>query len=400
MSSTSTTATVPVRAFGAFLRGDVGGLVLVAAAVIWTFVAAIPAGSPWLTAGMLVLAATAYALGHLSGRRRPALVPGLVVTVAILLGILGSVGALPEGADAAPLGYVNARAAFFVEAAVAAVMVALALRARVGRILLFMLAAGLAAVPLFSRSHAASFVVVLLPSAAAIALEGRRVAPAVWLSGAIMVSSVAATSLLAAAPPDSVPVRAVGDVVGERRVDLWREGLGLMLRDPLTGVGPGRFQAESPTAQIDRDARWAHHGFLQQGAETGVVGFALLMLIFVWGFWRLTSVPVSGMAVMGAFALAALGVLACSDYVFHFPLVTGVTAALVGSAVGSSRAAEAVRRGPDAARSRGGRGRPSRDFLALGEHGDDPESIPDGHQRPAPGHPPGPREVTITGEGS
>jgi peptidoglycan/xylan/chitin deacetylase (PgdA/CDA1 family)/O-antigen ligase len=357
MSSASTTAAGPARALGAFMRRDVGGLVLVAAAVIWTFVAAIPAGSPWLTAGMLVLAAAGYTLGRLSGRRRPALVPGLVVAVAILLGILASVGALPEGADAPPLGYVNARAAFFVEAAVAAVMVALALRARVGRILLLTLAAGLAAVPLFSRSHAASFVVVLLPSAAAIALEGRRMASAVWLSGVIMVSSVVGTSLLAAAPPDSAPVRAVGDIVGERRVELWRDGLDLMLHAPLTGVGPGRFEAESPTAQLDRDARWAHHGFLQQGAETGVVGFALLMLIFVWGFWRLASVPDSGMAVMGAFALAALGVLACSDYVFHFPLVTGATAALVGSAVGSSRVAGAGRRRLDATRGRWGGGR-------------------------------------------
>jgi len=353
---TSTSAR-PARVFGAFMRRDVGGLVLVASAVIWTFVAAIPAGSPWLTAGMLVLAAAAYALGLLSGRRLPALVPGLVVAVAILLGILASVGALPEGADAAPLGYVNARAAFFVEAAIAAVMVALALRARVGRILLLMLAAGLAAVPLFNRSHAASFVVVLLPSAAAIALGGRRMAAALWLSGAIMLSSVAATSLLAAAPPDSVPVRAVGDVVGERRVDLWRDGLDLMLDDPLTGVGPGRFEAESPTAQLDRDARWAHHGFLQQGAETGVVGFALLVLIFVWGFWRLASVPVSGMAVMGAFALAALGVLACSDYVFHFPLVTGATAALIGSAVASSGVTEARRRRLGATRGQWGGGR-------------------------------------------
>jgi O-antigen ligase len=147
-------------------------------------------------------------------------------------------------------------------------------------------------------------------------------------------------------------VRLAADVLEEPRVALWRDAVDLMLEDPLTGVGPGRFAYESEGAQADRDARWAHHGFLQQGAETGIVGLALLVLMFAWGFWRLASVPPSGMAVMGAFALAALGVLACSDYVFHFPLVTGTTAALVGAAVSSGRAAESARRRSDVAPSR------------------------------------------------
>ncbi|MGH2737774.1 MAG: polysaccharide deacetylase family protein, partial [Actinomycetota bacterium] len=78
-----------------------------------------------------------------------------------------------------------------------------------------------------------------------------------------------------------------------------------------------------------------HHGFLQQGAETGLVGLGLLVVLFLWGFWRLVLAGPSGMAVMGAFALGGLGILACSDYVFHFPLVVAVTAGLLGAAVAS-----------------------------------------------------------------
>ena len=336
-----------------FERGDLVGLALVAAAGLWTLVAATSGGDPWPTTGMFVLVAAAYAFGRTVTPAAPFLVPALVVTVAIVLGLLTLAGALPEGADALPLGYVNARSAFFVVAAAAPVMLALLVRGRGGRIALLGLAAVLAFVPIFSRSEAASFVIVLLlPSAAAIALERRRLAFAVGLSAVLLMATLAATSLVAAGP-GSEPARLVGEVVGKRRVALWHDGLDLMVQEPLTGVGPGRFAAEGATAQTDFDARWAHHGFLQQGAETGLVGLGLLVVLFLWGFWRLASVPPTGMAVMGAFVLGGLGILACSDYVFHFPLVTGTTAALVGSAVASSRAGEAGGRRSNVARGRG-----------------------------------------------
>jgi O-antigen ligase len=329
-------------------RRDLVGLAVAASAVVWTFVVAASGGDPWPTVGTFALAAVAYALGRVA----PYAVLALVVTLAIVLGLLLAAGVLSSAANAAPFGYVNARSAFFVEAATATVMVALLVRGRRGRIIALAGAIILAAVPLFNRSEAASFVVILLPAAAALALEGRRLVLAVWLSGALMLASVAATSFVAAAPPDSVTVRLAADVLEEPRIALWRDAVDLILEDPLTGVGPGRFASESEGAQADRDARWAHHGFLQQGAETGIVGLALLVLMFVWGFWRLASVSPSGMAVMGAFALAAIGVLACSDYVFHFPLVTGTTAALVGAAVSSGRAAEEARRPSEVASSR------------------------------------------------
>jgi O-antigen ligase len=212
------------------------------------------------------------------------------------------------------------------------------------------MAAILALVPLFSRAHAASFIVVLLlPGAVAVALEGKRLAIAVKTAAVLVMVVLAATSFIGAVP-NSAAATLVGDVIGNRRVVLWHDALELTSQAPLVGVGPGRFAEEADTARNDFDARWAHHGFLQQGAETGLIGLALLVLIFMWGFWRLLGAGPSGMAVMGAFALGALGLMACSDYVLHFPLITTVTAGLVGSgAAATSPSRPTARRRSDEA---------------------------------------------------
>jgi peptidoglycan/xylan/chitin deacetylase (PgdA/CDA1 family)/O-antigen ligase len=320
-------------------RADLVGLALVAAAVLWTFVAATSGGDAWPIVGVYVLAGAAYAVGRVGGRTNPLLVPLVVVAVSLLLGLLWLVGALSQAADAAPLGYENARSAFFVEAAAAAVTAAALIRRRAARLVGLVVAAFLAAQPILSGSGAASIVVLLLPAAAAIALAGRKVAISVAASALALVIALGSTTWVAAARDRSNVVQEAEDVLGERRIALWRNAMDLMVEHPLTGVGPGRFAAEAPTAQIDRDARWAHHGFLQQGAETGVVGLALLVLLFLWGFWRLASLPSTGAVAMGAFALGALGVMACSDYVLHFPLLTGVAAALVGTASAGPRRA-------------------------------------------------------------
>jgi len=114
--------------------------------------------------------------------------------------------------------------------------------------------------------------------------------------------------------------------------------------NPLTGVGPGRFQATSPIARGDRDEPWAHHEYLHMGAETGLLGMVLLLGLFVWGFARLlTSGAPDGVAVIGAVAVAALGVHACLDYVLHFPAAPIAAAGLLGAAVSTRRVTEVAR---------------------------------------------------------
>jgi len=81
------------------------------------------------------------------------------------------------------------------------------------------------------------------------------------------------------------------------------------------------------------DVRWAEHDILQQGAELGWAGLILTVLLFLWGFARLALHPApDAYVVLGALALAALGIAASASHVLHVPLVPSVTAAVVGSA--------------------------------------------------------------------
>ncbi|MGH2726522.1 MAG: O-antigen ligase family protein, partial [Actinomycetota bacterium] len=119
----------------------------------------------------------------------------------------------------------------------------------------------------------------------------------------------------------------------DRRLGLWHEALALIRDNPVVGVGPGRFAAESPIAAADPDARWAHHGFLQFGAETGLPGLALLSIAFAWA---IGAVGFGGkpeiVSVLGVAALVALGAGGCLDYLFHFPAIPVTAAALAGAA--------------------------------------------------------------------
>jgi O-antigen ligase len=259
-------------------------------------------------------------------------VPATVVAMAIVLAVLIWVGAVGAGADVWPLGYENARAAFFVVAAVASLMLAATTRSTVVRLLTFGVGVLFAGLPLAIHAGAASFVVVLLPAAAAFTLQRRPVRLLVFGSALLVLAAIGGTILVGAGGPRSAAGALAGDVLDERRVVLWSDAIHLMVNHPLVGVGPDRFQTESPTARSDYDARWAHNGFLQQGAETGVVGFGLLVLLFLWGFARLLPGDPYGLTVLGAVALATLGVLATLDYVLHFPVVIAPVAALVGAA--------------------------------------------------------------------
>jgi O-antigen ligase len=314
-------------------RRDAVGLLLLAAAVAWTFLSAfLSGGNPWPMAASFLVAGAAYAGGRAGGGRSRVLVPAIVAASAVVLAGLTWIGAFGAGADVWPLGYENARAAFFVVASVASLMLAAATHSTTLRVLAFGAAVLFAGLPLATRAGAASFVVVLLPAAAAFTLQRRPVRIPVLGSALIVLAAIGGTILVGVGGPRSAAVALVGDTLDERRVVLWSDAIHLMANHPVAGVGPGRFQTESPTARSDYDARWAHNGFLQQGAETGVIGFSLLVLLFLWGFGRLLPGDPYGLTVLGAFALATLGFLATLDYVLHFPAVIAPVAALVGAA--------------------------------------------------------------------
>jgi O-antigen ligase len=106
------------------------------------------------------------------------------------------------------------------------------------------------------------------------------------------------------------------------------------MADEPFGIGHDMFRFESPIALSDQDAFRAHHEFLERGAELGVAGFALMVLLFAWMFVRLWNVPRrDGVTALGAAAVAVLGVHACVDYVLHTPEVVLMGAVLFGTAL-------------------------------------------------------------------
>src|SRR5262249_16884083 len=118
------------------------------------------------------------------------------------------------------------------------------------------------------------------------------------------------------------------------RVMLWRDALTLVHQDPAFGAGPGRFGELSPTAaqSLMPDGK-PHSAALQQAAEQGVVGVALLAAAFCWvlyALWR-TQRPTPIALTAGA-ALTALAVIASVGNALSFTIVTAGAGLLAGIA--------------------------------------------------------------------
>lgn len=315
---------------------DLTGALLFAAAILWTAVVGSARGGNALPTVLLILSVGfTIAFARMIGAVHRWLVPSVVVAVAAGLAI-SSRDLLSGDPLSGPFSYANATGAFFVLVAFAATMVAVV--SRDGARMVASSAAVLAGlVPFAIGSMAAAAVLFLIP-VGLLGLSGRGgVRIAIAVSAALVGAALLGTMWIggtyrpsgASGPVTSLTL----EVLTERRAVLWSEAWEIIRDDPLTGVGPGRFQFESTTARADRDALWAHHGFLQVGAETGVPGLLLLIAFFGWGFARLwaTTDP-DALVALGATALAALGILASVDYTLHFPLIPATTAALLGTA--------------------------------------------------------------------
>lgn len=331
----------------ALRRLDVIGAALYLAAIGWTYASAGATSSAHRTAAVFVAAGMATLAGRIVGRVAGWVVPGAIAAVAAFMAVASPDDITSHLPLSGPFGYANAKGAFFMIAAVAA----LSAFARPGRPVA--LAVGIvAAVPFVAvlfESHTLTAAVLALAvpgvALAIHALSSPRIA--VDICGVAVAIAVATTSFLGATyrPADRSAFidRVVDRSLTERRIALWHESGSIMGDRPLRGVGAGRFAEVSPTARSDEDARWAHHAFLQQGAEAGVVGFGLLISLFVWGFVRLAVGARDIRQTLGAAALAAVGIHASLDYVFHFPAIPIALAALVGSATAWPRGRPRVR---------------------------------------------------------
>ena len=319
---------------------DRAGLVLLALSVGWTWWTAVAhGGDPLPVVALQAGCGVAYVAGRALTRwQRPAVPVAVVAGVSSVLAIQS---VLPSIAPASPpLGYVNANAALYVLTALAAIMAAAAFPPGPATAVAVPLAAAFALAAVVSGSVTA-MVVLCLAVVLLVARAGRSPLLLVGGSALVVLLAVAGTAGLAVARlgyAESPGTRKAADVLDERRILLWRDAAAIAHRHPLDGAGPGRFRELSPTAGRDDDARWAHSGFLQQGAEAGSVGLLLLLATFGWGFAQVWEAgPDSPFASLGALALTSLGLHASVDYILHFPAVPLVGAALVGTATAHLR---------------------------------------------------------------
>jgi O-antigen ligase len=299
----------------------------------WMGVASLESpGTPARGVLLALAAAGTFAVTRLLPRPLNLLVPTSVVAAAAAIVAADPVDTFGKGPLRGVFGYGNAKGQFFALAALAAVMILVGAANPVVRAIALAASGGFLAVPILSGSLAAAGLALVWGALAALSPPpaGSRAAVAIMLVA--FVGAVGGTSLIGASATE--PPRAVARALGERRLDLWRDAGDLIRREPLTGVGAGRFPIESPTAASDRDTRWTHNGFLEMAAETGLAGGVLLAGVFVWALASALAPGADRTMAAGAAVVATLGMHATVDYVLRFPWIVITAAALAGSALG------------------------------------------------------------------
>ncbi|MFF0200344.1 O-antigen ligase family protein [Streptomyces sp. NPDC005017] len=294
---------------------DAAGVIVLGACAAWAVISASAHGGR--PEGML-LAVLAVAAGHSAGRISGALLP-VAAPCAAALGGLGLAIATPyltPGAQSGvPLGEAGATAALLALSTGAACCAAWAASAPSLRLLLRLLACGIAtaAVALGTTAGAVLCAIVLLCSLAAGGMRSRGLGVAGLATAAALVT-VALWAVAERALPDGLAVSLESRLTA-KRVELWQDAVRLAHDDLLLGVGPGRFGELSPAAAGAPfpDGK-PHSAPLQMLAEQGVVGLVLLGAAFVWvlhTLWRnARTTPVAltaGAALTAVAAVSAVG---------------------------------------------------------------------------------------------
>ncbi|GAA4005602.1 O-antigen ligase family protein [Streptomyces plumbiresistens] len=310
------------------------GVVVLGACAVWSLVtAAAHDGRP---EGVL-LAVLAVAAGYAAGRICGSLLPVAAPCAGALAGLGLTVGRphLSAGPEiVAPLGQEGATAALLTLAAGAACCAAWSATAPALRLALRALAAGTAvtAAALGSVAGFLACTAVLLCSLAA----GRMRRRGLGLAG-LALSAALVTGLTWAvagnAMPDGLEVSLEGQLT-QHRLGLWHDALHMARQEAGLGVGPGRFGELSTTATqtLLSDGK-PHSAPLQQAAEQGLVGVALLATVFCWvlyALWR-TRRPTPVALTAGA-ALTALAAIACVGNALSFTTVSAGAGLLAGLA--------------------------------------------------------------------
>lgn len=197
---------------------------------------------------------------------------------------------------------------------------------------------GLVSVGLFPYARAASVALVAVMGLVVLLGLPRRVA----LPACAAVLGLAALALALNAPLRERFLNSTTEKGSGSRAALLETGLCALRQSPVTGVGPGRFQARLyATPDMPEQAREhpgkSHNQYLSMAAETGVLGALLFVVLLGWVAWRLPGNRPEGLGALGALAFFCLLSL-LHDPLFHvqasqaFVLILG--AGLSGTATG------------------------------------------------------------------
>ncbi|MEU7279869.1 O-antigen ligase family protein [Streptomyces sp. NPDC045431] len=335
---------------------DVVGAALLGACAAAALISA--AGRDARPEGVL-LAVLAVAAGYACGRIAGALLP-VAAAAGAALGAVGLVlatwPALPGATAVGPVppASTGAYAALTALAVGFACCAAAAARRPVPRLVLRLLALGVAcaAFALGSVAGGVAGLLVLLCSLAAVRIRRRLPALAALAVAAGLLAGMPWAVAAGAVPAG--PAASVEGPLTSYRTQVWRDAVGVARTDPLLGVGPGRFGALSATAQQSpRSDGKPHSAPLQQAAEQGLVGVVLLAALCGWllyGLWR--SPRPTPVALSAAAALTALAAFAAVGSALSFTPVTTAAGLLAGLA--TAHAPATVPRGSSVRGSQGG----------------------------------------------
>ncbi len=177
----------------------------------------------------------------------------------------------------------NDMALLFVTFLPVAVAEALAARGRLMRLCCWAVTAAALAGIALTQSRGGVVALAALSLHALYLAKGRRLGIAVLgLAACVIISFTAGDSIRAR----FAEVTADSDYnlhAETGRLEIWRDGLGLFARRPLTGVGIGQF--ESALGMIGSGYyKAAHNSYLQTAVELGIVGFIAYMAL-LWRGW-------------------------------------------------------------------------------------------------------------------
>lgn len=329
------------------LRLDLLGVAIAAGLATWLAVAGlVSGGNPGPASALVLAAAIATVVSGRWSRRHPLPFPATVAALPLLALVVRRSSPLEGGI----LEYSNSSAALYFIAACGAVAAGLAVGRPIWRGAWYLVAVTWALLPWKIGAHAAAILTLALP-VAVMAVRSGRGARRVVLTGAVAAAAglVAATAMgVSHYRPGSGATafdRWFDDALSEVRVVYWGESIELALRHPLTGVGPGRFHEESPTALERNDPSGSHNEYLQVAAESGIPGGLLMLGLVGWSFlylWRSCNRP---SCVPAAVALGGVALHANIDFIWHFPEVPMAVAMLVGAGAARTKAPNALQAG-------------------------------------------------------